>query len=135
MSTVRRSLRRFRRCEGGVSALEFALVAPLFFLLLFGIVEFGRLAWIRTSLQFAADEASRYALISSGASTSQITDYARARVSGVDPSLVTVNVTQEASGGRTFVVVDLSYNFSFVAENLLPYGPISLVGRSRVATS
>ncbi|MCK6449490.1 MAG: pilus assembly protein [Alphaproteobacteria bacterium] len=130
-----RSLGRLRRCEGGVSALEFALVAPLFFLMLFGIIEFGRLSWIRTSLQHAADEASRYALVSTGASTSQITDYARARVSGVDPNLVAVNVTQESSGGRTFVVINLSFNFTFVAENLLPYGPIPLVGRSRVATS
>jgi len=32
-------LRRFRRSRGGSAAVEFALVAPLFFALLFAIIE------------------------------------------------------------------------------------------------
>lgn len=135
MSGILIKLRRLWRRDDGAGAIEFAVVAPLFFLFMFGIIEFGRLTWIRLSLQYAADEASRFVLTNSGASSSQITDYARSRVSGVDSSLVTVNVAQETSGGRTFVVIDLSFSFTFVAENLLPTGPVPLVGRSRVATS
>ena len=50
MSTLRRALARFWCRDGGATAIEFALVAPLFFAMLFGAVEFGRLSWIRFSL-------------------------------------------------------------------------------------
>ena len=35
-------LRAFRRDERGTALVEFALIAPLLFLLLFGIIDFGR---------------------------------------------------------------------------------------------
>jgi hypothetical protein len=35
-------LRTFRRSERGTALVEFALIAPLLFLLLFGIIDFGR---------------------------------------------------------------------------------------------
>jgi Flp pilus assembly protein TadG len=34
-----------RRCQGGVAAVEFALVASLFFTALLGAMEMGRLLW------------------------------------------------------------------------------------------
>jgi Flp pilus assembly protein TadG len=39
MATVRKALRRFRRNRRGSAAVEFALVAPVFFALLFAIIE------------------------------------------------------------------------------------------------
>src|ERR1700750_2044064 len=38
-ATLRKALRRFRRNRRGSSAVEFALVAPVFFALLFAIIE------------------------------------------------------------------------------------------------
>jgi len=38
-ATVRKALRRFRRNRRGSAAVEFALVAPVFFALLFAIIE------------------------------------------------------------------------------------------------
>lgn len=38
----RRSLRAVRRDQRGTALVEFALIAPLLFLLLFGVIEFGR---------------------------------------------------------------------------------------------
>ena len=38
-ATVRKALRRFRRNRRGSAAVEFALVAPIFFALLFAIFE------------------------------------------------------------------------------------------------
>jgi len=81
----------------------------------------------------AADQASRYALANSAASDSQISALALSNVSGVDPGLVTVSVTQESSGGRTFVVIDLSYGFTFHVP-MWTTGPLTLAGRSRVPT-
>src|ERR1700679_2252602 len=50
------------RARSGQSLVEFALVAPLFFLLVFGITDFGRLFFTQETLQFALREAGRYAV-------------------------------------------------------------------------
>jgi Flp pilus assembly protein TadG len=56
---ARRSLNR----ESGAAAVEFALVAPLLFMLLFGIFEFG-LVWSQKNVYVgAAREGARYAAV------------------------------------------------------------------------
>jgi hypothetical protein len=47
----------------GQSLAEFALVAPIFFLLLFGIIEAGRFIYYYESLNNATRAGSRYAII------------------------------------------------------------------------
>jgi Flp pilus assembly protein TadG len=46
----------------GTSLLEFALVVPLFFLLLFGLMDFARLFYVEITLQNALRQAGRYAI-------------------------------------------------------------------------
>ena len=46
--------------------VEFALVAPLFFLLLFSIIEFGRAVYYIQMLNNAASEGARYAIVHGG---------------------------------------------------------------------
>jgi Flp pilus assembly protein TadG len=41
--------------------LEFAIVLPIFFLLVFGILDFGRLFYVEMTLQNAVRQAGRYA--------------------------------------------------------------------------
>jgi len=48
---MRRMLARFRADRAGATALEFALVAGPFILLLLGSLEFGRVLWSQHSLQ------------------------------------------------------------------------------------
>jgi Flp pilus assembly protein TadG len=52
---------RIARRMRGSSAVEFALVAPLFFLLCAGIIDFGRLFFVQMTLQDALRQAARYA--------------------------------------------------------------------------
>jgi len=42
---------RFLRNAGGATALEFALIAPVFFALVAGIIELGLLLWTQVALQ------------------------------------------------------------------------------------
>lgn len=49
--------------ENGAVAVEFALVLPIFLMLVFGIVEFGRAYNMQVSLSEAARETSRYTAI------------------------------------------------------------------------
>lgn len=50
----------------GQGVAEFALVIPIFVVLLFGIVDFGRVIWARSSLENAAREGARYAIVHGG---------------------------------------------------------------------
>lgn len=54
-----KGLRKFPRSEGGSAAIEFAIVAPIFFLILFGIVEYSIYIWKRSVLRYVVAEASR----------------------------------------------------------------------------
>jgi Flp pilus assembly protein TadG len=47
------------RAKSGSAALEFALIAPVFFLFLMGIIETGVIFFGNSTLQFAADDVAR----------------------------------------------------------------------------
>jgi Flp pilus assembly protein TadG len=47
----------------GSTIVEFAMVLPLFVLLLFGIIEFGRYFFVQHTVQFATREGTRLALV------------------------------------------------------------------------
>ena len=47
------------RAQSGSAALEFAMVAPIFFLMIFAIIETGVLYFSQATLQFSASEAAR----------------------------------------------------------------------------
>ena len=50
-------------CRQGVSAVEMAVVLPIFFIFLLGIVNFGLLLWTQASLSYAVQSAARCAAI------------------------------------------------------------------------
>lgn len=52
---------KIRRSDRGANLVEFALIAPLLFLLLFGVIEFARLIHGFTTVWTAAREGARYA--------------------------------------------------------------------------
>jgi Flp pilus assembly protein TadG len=56
--------------DGGTTAIEFALVAPIFLMFLFGVVEFGRLLWTQQALQQAAIAGVRCMAIAQGSAQS-----------------------------------------------------------------
>lgn len=51
------------RKQSGVAAVEFALVAMLFFVLLFGIIEMGRLLYVWNTVQEVTRRAAREAVV------------------------------------------------------------------------
>lgn len=53
------NIRRFLRADSGVTAIEFAIIAPLLVLLLFGTIEMGRLLWVRAVFSHAISETAR----------------------------------------------------------------------------
>lgn len=51
----------FARSESGASMVEFALIAPILFMFLFGIIDFGRALFQYNNLTNAAREGARFA--------------------------------------------------------------------------
>jgi Flp pilus assembly protein TadG len=54
-----RRVKRFRESRDGVTAIEFAFIAPVFFLLLFSIIESGLIYFAQSDLQQAVNSAGR----------------------------------------------------------------------------
>jgi Flp pilus assembly protein TadG len=57
-------LRALRRDQRGTALVEFALIAPLLFLLLFGIIEFGRVLNYYNDLTQLSGQGARAAIVS-----------------------------------------------------------------------
>jgi Flp pilus assembly protein TadG len=57
---------RSRSTRRGQALVETALVLPLFLMLLVGVVDMGRAVWATTSLDAAAREATRFAIVHGG---------------------------------------------------------------------
>ncbi len=69
--TFKTVLRRFRRNRRGSAAVEFALVAPMFFALLFAILETGLMFFANQALESATQNAAR-AILTGQAQTGQL---------------------------------------------------------------
>lgn len=60
---VGRASRSFARDESGAALVEFALISIVLLILLFGIIDFGRMLYTKNSLTNAAREGGRYAAV------------------------------------------------------------------------
>lgn len=56
-------LKRFVRADDGAVVVEFALMAPLLFLLIFAIIDFGRAYYTLNALVTSVREGARYAAL------------------------------------------------------------------------
>lgn len=59
----KRFSQKFRRREDGQAMVEFALILPIFLLILCGIIDFGWLFYNQLSLNNACREGARYAVV------------------------------------------------------------------------
>ena len=69
MSTFQRFL---RRSDGGQSLVEFALILPLFLLLVTGLFDVARAVFQSNTLAYAAREGTRYAIVHGSGSANPV---------------------------------------------------------------
>ncbi|MGH6839500.1 MAG: TadE/TadG family type IV pilus assembly protein [Methylocella sp.] len=103
---------RLRLGNHGVAAVEFALIGPPLILLLFGTIECGRMLGTQNALQFAVEQAARYAIVCNKPTTpcpttSQIQSKAASVAYGQNVSTSVFSVTTPACG--TQVSASLPY--------------------------
>lgn len=100
---ARRSIRPVRNPDRreGAAAVETALVLPLFFLVVFGVIEFGRAFMVAQLLTNAAREGAR-AAITAGSTNTDVTNTVKGLVhdyTGVATSKVNVTISVNDSSG------------------------------------
>ena len=83
--------RRRDKSRRGASAVEFAVVAPVLFVMLLGMVEFGRVLTVHHVLTLAARTGAREAVLP-GASCASVQSVAQAVADSAAVPLPTVNV-------------------------------------------
>ena len=108
----------------GAAAIEFALASTALMLLVFGIVEMGRMLWTRQALQGAAAETARCLAIGSplcqGGSAYAATAAANRGISGLQSSMVAVSVDNPCgTGAGNFTKVTITYPYASVVPSFV----------------
>ena len=104
----------------GQGLVEFALVVPIFLILLFGMVEFGRAWMTKNILTGAAREAvRRYAVIPYDNVVAELRAVNILSSAGLDSSRWTISIYSDPVD-NTIMRTDVSYNFPVFIIGFIP---------------
>jgi len=107
----------------GAAVVELAVVAPVFFLLVFGMIEFGRMVMVQQIITNGAREGARIAVLN-GATTSQVKTAVSNYLSGASVSGATTTVSPDPPSSATYgslVTVTVSIPFTSVSWTPSPF--------------
>lgn len=127
--------RTLLRDDRGAAAVEFAIIAPLLFVLVFGIIDFGRALFTLNNLTSAVREGARFAAVRENPAgdaaliQQRVNDFlSTANIGGTVP---TATVTVNSVGGLAESITVSIDNYTFV-----PLTPIAtLVGLGTITMS
>jgi len=126
-----------RRGERGQALVEAAMTSLVLFLVVFGIIDFGRAMFSYHAVANGARMGTRYALVNGYDSGHMTTGaYVQTYVQGLmpieDPNDVTVTTTWQ-DGGKvgTWVRVQVAYNFQFI----IPVASITMTSHSQIVVA
>ena len=120
--------------RSGAAAVEFAVVAPLMFAVVLGLVEFGRAIMVEQTLVSAARESCRVAVLA-GTTKQDVINRATASLNaaGISNFSITMNPDPPSSASEgTPVTVTITVSFNNITW--LPV-PIYLGGKNLTASS
>lgn len=102
-------------CDSGSSAIEFALVAPAFFGMIFGVFWIGWAAFCTHSVHHALDMSARALQLKPTMSQNELLVLVRSKVSiGANDQNITVGLTLDpASSGATLAHLSAAFPLSF----------------------
>jgi Flp pilus assembly protein TadG len=133
-ASFRTLLRRFRRSGRGSAAVEFALVAPLFFALLFAIIETALMFFASQVLETVTQNSARMIFTGQAQTQAFTASQFKTFVCGQIPALFTcssmyVDVQSYTSFSSINLSTQIDSNGNFVNNNMQysPGGPGSIV--------
>lgn len=127
--------RRRRRCvwlgrRRGSVLIQIGIALPVLLLGILGVMETGRVLYARNTLQFAAEETARFAMINTGWNEETLAARLRGRLPGINPNAVGVSVRNESVSGVLFVAIRASMPQHFVS--FLGINAVTITGYARV---
>lgn len=116
-------IRRILKNEEGATAVEFGIVSLLFLMLVFGIIDGGRVFWVWNSMEYAIEQTTRYAVVNKEATDDELQSFAVAAMGNVNPNTdnFVVTISRSFLGDIENIQIDGDYNFSA----LTPFMPAS----------
>ena len=118
----------------GVSAVEFALIAPVFIMMIVGLAQVGRLFFADADLRNALSTGARQATIFPMPTDDEILDAVEAQLTGLNPDLLVNEISHHVdSDGRNYS--DLRVGYAISLDFLFfETAPIMLTAERRVYT-
>lgn len=120
----------------GAAAIEFAIVGPIFFITLIGILFYGGYFWIAHSVQQLANDSARASI--AGVDAEERREIAEEVLAGaigsysfLDPSAATITIDDEAQRIAINVAYDASRSPFFSLDGFIPM-PSSMIRRQAV---
>lgn len=126
-----RTTKSFWKSTGGASALEFALVLPVFAAMLFGTVQMGLAYYFAGSVQYALERTARLTMVDQDMSASQVqTAFSNELASFTDQD-IDVNYAVDNSGDIPIAQLTANYQHEFIIP-LIPTFSITFTAETRV---
>ena len=107
-----RTFGRFRRNTDGVMAVEFAIILPVFVVMLFGTMEVGGILYTKSTLQHAIETAGRYAMVHTAATSTEIEAEAISNSTYLGSLSPTFTIQSQVVSGITYSVITVTANYS-----------------------
>ena len=105
--------KRFAKADDGASAVEFALVFPVFATMMFGSVQMGLAYYKAGSVQYALERTARVRMVSTLTASQMQTQFNTELAKYTDES-ITLNYSTAVSGGVTIATLSATYTHHFV---------------------
>lgn len=126
---TRRYLKGFykgRRGERGATAVEFALVAPVFLMFILGIIDLGRLFWVKSLMEYSVGQTARFVMVHPSTPQADLEQYASDEIATLmtgitfvaDAPDTDIETGLNADGSTNYTVshrtITATYTFSYM---------------------
>jgi Flp pilus assembly protein TadG len=133
---VRSNLRRRRHSERGETLIEFAFASVVFFMMIFGAIEFGLAIWEYNLVSDLAQEGVRYAIVHGANSGSpkteaQVATYVQSRAVGMNVTTTTPLGPPGDLAAWSVVEVQVSHTLAW-GGGILPAWNFPITSRARM---
>ncbi len=121
--------------DRGAAAVEFALVTPAFLIMVMGIIDFSRIFWVKSTMQFAVEQAARHVMVNPTLSDTLLVQFAEDELAKVSLTGVTFPPpVSDTTDGVDFRTLTANYTFSFMIP-IIDMPDIVIQARSRTAVN
>ena len=106
----------------GAAAIEFAFGLPIFLALVYMLFEFARIFWSQNTLEYAIEEAARFAMVRPTATVSEVQTVANNSAVGLSTDDLRFDVVfSDVNGSRGLVSITGTYNYAPVVPLVIPF--------------